>query len=214
MAVAPNGTLACTWLDLRTKGTKLYLSTSEDGGASWSANRLVYESPSGTICECCHPSIAFDPKGKVVVMFRNSLQGNRDMYVTSSGDLGRTWSRATKLGQGSWPLNACPMDGGAFAFDVKGNLQTVWRREATLYRSDSTGPERLFAEGKQPWMAYGVSGPFTTWTEGRRILASTPSEKVIELSEGGTDSAVSTSPDGKLTVAAWTEKGIRASRLR
>jgi hypothetical protein len=214
MAAAPDGTLACTWLDLRSKGTKLYLSTSKDGGASWSTNRLVYESPSGTVCECCHPSIAFDSKDRLFVMFRNFVNGSRDMYLTSSSDLGATWLPATKLGQGTWPLDACPMDGGSFAFDAKGAVQSVWRREGTLYRSGANGIERLFAEGRQAWISQGSAGPFTVWTDGQRILASTPTEKVLELSRAGSDSTVATSPDEALTVAAWTENGIRATRLR
>ena len=56
MAAGGNNTLFATWLDLRKKGTRLYGSVSHDGGASWSANRLVYESPSGTVCQCCHPT--------------------------------------------------------------------------------------------------------------------------------------------------------------
>ncbi len=209
MAAAPDGTLACTWLDLRTKGTKLYLSISKDGGGSWSANRLVYQSPNGSICECCHPSIAFDAKGKLFVMFRNSLSGARDMYLTSSTDLGRTFSPAAKLGQGTWMLDACPMDGGSFAFNGAGEIEAVWRREGTIYRSKSTGAERMLAEGKQGWIA----GDYLTWNEGRRVLATTPSTRVVELSPNGNDAVIATSPDGKLAVAAWTEGGIRVSIL-
>ncbi len=45
------------WLDLREKGTVLYASKSMDHGETWSKNILVYRSPDGSICECCHPSI-------------------------------------------------------------------------------------------------------------------------------------------------------------
>ena len=45
-----------TWLDDRGKGKRLYGASSKDGGASWSRNVLIYESPSGTICQCCHPT--------------------------------------------------------------------------------------------------------------------------------------------------------------
>ena len=31
---------------------------SQDGGATWSKNVLLYESPGGTICQCCAPSLA------------------------------------------------------------------------------------------------------------------------------------------------------------
>jgi hypothetical protein len=60
MATGGNGLIFTTWLDLRAQGTRLYGSTSTDGGATWSPNALVYESPSGSVCECCHPSAAVD----------------------------------------------------------------------------------------------------------------------------------------------------------
>jgi len=53
-----SGLLVLAWLDLRAKGTRLYAAVSHDHGATWSPDRLVYASPSGTICQCCHPSIA------------------------------------------------------------------------------------------------------------------------------------------------------------
>ena len=213
MAAAPNGTLACAWLDGRTKGTKIYAATSGDGGASWSANRLVYASPSGSVCECCHPSLAFAGNGRLIAMFRNSLGGARDMYTCTSSDLGATWGPATKLGTGTWPLNACPMDGGCFAMQPEGGIAAVWRRENTLFVSGAGGAERRFAEGRQPWIALGSDGPYVAWTEGRRILASTPRGKGIELASEGDDAAVAASPDGRLVIAAWTARGIEAARL-
>ncbi len=214
MAVGPSGELACSWLDLRSKGTKLYVATSKDGGASWSKNRLAYASPSGSICECCHPSLAFDGKSKLFVMFRNSVSGARDMYLATSGDGGRTFSPASKLGEGTWRLDACPMDGGALDIAPNGDVKTFWRREGTLYACSPGAPERMIAEGKQGWVAASDKGDFLAWTEGRRILASTPSERVIELSEQGNDAVLAASPDRKLILAAWAEAGIKSAVLR
>lgn len=214
MAASPEGTLACTWLDLRSKGTKLYIATSKDGGGSWGSNRLVYESPSGSICECCHPSVAFDSTGKLFVMFRNSLDGARDMYLTSSTDLGRTFSTATKLGQGTWMLDACPMDGGSLGVTGQNEVQAIWRREGTLYRDGFKKPERLFAEGKQGWITSTAAGTYLAWTEGRRMLISSPIEGIAELSSNGSDAAIAASPDGKLVVAAWTALGIQSAPLK
>lgn len=214
MAAAPDGTLACTWLDLRSKGTRIYVATSKDGGAAWSKNQLVYQSPSGTVCECCHPSVDFDRRSKLYVMFRNSLDGSRDMYLTSSTDLGRTFSAPVKLGQGTWKLDACPMDGGAFTVKADGEIEAIWRREGTLYRSGISGPERMFAEGLQGWIATGADGLYMVWSEGRRILASTPTEKVVELSANGRSAVVASSPDRSVVIAAWTEGGVRAVRLK
>jgi len=62
-------------------------------------------------------------------MFHYWLGGNRDLYLIESWDAGKSFGREQKLGNGSWALNACPMDGGGLAIDKKGNLTTVWRRE-------------------------------------------------------------------------------------
>ena len=97
---------------------------SADDGATWQANVWVYRSPDGNVCECCHPSIMVSDDA-VHVMFRNSLAGNRDMYVATSKDDGKTFVPAKKVGQGSWKLNACPMDGGMLAAGPKGSLVTV-----------------------------------------------------------------------------------------
>jgi hypothetical protein len=72
------GHLFAAWLDKRSgHGTKLYGAKSANGGLSWSKNVMIYESPEGTICECCHPSAAIDSEGQVLVMWRNWLAGSR-----------------------------------------------------------------------------------------------------------------------------------------
>lgn len=212
MAVSPNGNLACVWLDLRDKGTRLYLATSQDGGSSWSDNRLVYASPSGTICECCHPSLAFNSKGKLYVMFRNSVAGARDMYVTSSNDL-RTFSPAVKLGQGTWMINACPMDGGMLAFNVKGAVETIWRRESTVFLGRDSTSEQALGDGKQPWIAAGSTGTYLAWQNGGDIILASPGSNPRRVSQKGNDPVIASSPNGDLVIGAWTENGIRAFNL-
>lgn len=212
MAVAPDGTLACTWLDLRDKGTKLFLSTSKDGGFSWTKNVLAYESPSGTICECCHPSLAFDKSGKLHILFRNSLAGARDMYLASSGDL-RAFSPAVKLGQGTWMLQACPMDGGMLAVSPSGKVETTWRRDSTVFAGELGAAELAIAEGRQPWITVGVSGTYLVWQAGKSIMASIPGASLKALSAEGSSPVVTSSPDGKSVYAAWSNRGIEMLRL-
>lgn len=211
MAVAPDGTLACAWLDLRDKGTKLFMATSKDGGGRWSDNRLVYASPSGTICECCHPSLAFDAKGRLHVMFRNSIEGARDMYITSSGDL-RTFSPATKLGLGTWMINACPMDGGMLAVSPTGSVEAIWRREGMVFQSRLSGEERI-GEGRNPWIAHGAAGTYLAWQSGKEVIFVAPASNPYRVSQEGNDPVIAASPDGKLVIGAWNQNGIRAIRL-
>ena len=150
------------WLDLRDGKTKIFASRSLDSGKSWQANRLVYESPEGTVCECCQPTVAADEKGAVAVMFRNSLGGARDMFLVRSSDDGRTFGAAEKLGQGSWRLNACPMDGGGLAVSG-GRVATAWRREDTVYSALPGDRETSLGPGRNAAVAFGTDGVNIAW---------------------------------------------------
>ena len=75
------GTLFAAWLDLRGDGTQLYGAFSHDAGTTWSKNQMLYKSPSGTICQCCHPSASFAKDGTLDVMWRNCLDGARPRSV-------------------------------------------------------------------------------------------------------------------------------------
>ena len=87
MASGADGSIWCVWLDLRDKKSEIYAAVSNDDGATWTANQCIYRSPDGSVCECCHPSVVVSGH-HVHVMFRNSIGGHRDMYVTSSTDGG------------------------------------------------------------------------------------------------------------------------------
>jgi len=68
------GHMAAAWLDDRGgKGKRLYGTFSSDAGRTWSRNVLLYESPEGTICQCCDPSLAAMGNGEFTVMWRNVL---------------------------------------------------------------------------------------------------------------------------------------------
>lgn len=164
MAAGPKGELYCVWLDLRNKGTEIVGSGSDDGGKTWSKNAIVYRSPDGSVCECCHPSVTISASGKLLVMWRNSLDGNRDMYLAESEDRGKTFGSAQRLGEGHWKLDECPMDGGAIAVDNTGNIHATWRRNRAVYLTQTTPKSEVhLGYGVQPWIALGSGGVITTW---------------------------------------------------
>lgn len=221
MASAPNGTIACAWLDLRETGTQIWVAFSRDNGAIWSKNVCVYRSPSGTVCECCQPSLAFDRQNRLYVMWRNVVEGMRDMYQTHINDNGKTFAPAQKLGVGTWALKACPMDGGSLAVSRRG-VSTFWRRENTMYAVDLAGPEKReqsVGNGQQGWMTATDEGRYLVWLRGRRpgeLLAQTPDASFpITLAQNANDLAVSAgSAVGTSVVAVWsTPKGIYSAIL-
>lgn len=161
MSATAEGLVVVSWLDLRATGTRLYGAMSRDHGATWSNDVLIYESPDGTICECCHPSIATNGT-EMAVMFRNSIGGSRDLYVTHSTD-GRTFAAAQKQGTGTWRLQACPMDGGGLVMGA-GGTSTVWRRETDIFLTTAGTPERRLGTGRDPAIAAAPSGLDVAWT--------------------------------------------------
>jgi hypothetical protein len=172
------GKFVCAWLDNRTPGTKLYSSESKDG-RNWSPNKLVYKSPGGSICECCHPSVQVEALG-ASYMFRNSLDGNRDMYLLLAGQV-----QPNQLGQTSWKLDACPMDGGSFIRTSSGAF-AVFRIGRMVYWSTSAHSQKLIGPGEQPVAAMTDKGPLVAFLDRRN--------GALRLSHPGTQASVQIAP--------------------
>jgi BNR repeat-like domain len=209
LAMAPDGMIYCAWLDHRLdKRNQIFGAASRDGGKTWSKNRLIYRSPSGGVCPCCHPSATFDGKGNLYVMWRNALNGFRDMYLIVSRDGGKTFGKAIKLGSGTWQLDRCPMDGGAVAVASPGHVTTVWRRRKQVFRLDSISDrERLLGTGEQAWAAATPRGPWLVWLSRRQgdlWLQSPKSRRPAKIASHATDPVVATPRGGKgPVVVVW-----------
>ncbi|MFT5315610.1 MAG: hypothetical protein ACI9UK_001442 [Candidatus Krumholzibacteriia bacterium] len=160
---------------------KLFAALSPDGGITWGADYLIYASPSGSICECCKPSVVADDNGNVAVLFRNDLEGNRDMYLALSNDAGVSFGTAEKQGIESWPLNGCPMDGGSVAIDAAGNVQVIWQRKGVVYTGNAQESELERAKGKNGRVAVANNGLFFAWLEEGSVMLQTPGPASAEL---------------------------------
>jgi hypothetical protein len=201
-----NGWVVAAWLDLRSKGTKLYSSRSTDGGRSWSANALVYESPDGTICQCCHPTLLIGYGGAVHVMFRNALDGSRDMHLTTSTDGGKTFPPPRKLGRETWKLNACPMDGGGLAVSANNKLFSVWRRDKEIFVALPDAKESRLGEGRDPAIAAGFNdNVYAVWVgaDGSLMMRSTEEDKARQIAPRAAHPTVVFT--GHRILAAWEE---------
>ena len=166
--------------------------------------------PERTICECCHPSltIARDGPGVIHAMWRNALEGDRDMYTSISRDGGRTFGPASKLGSGTWHLQACPMDGGGVAvmkewqggIDVPaGNRKSSWRSMDSL---------RLrWPRAKITAIAADASGVFIAWSGAEGLMAKVPgAAQPLRLDPDGAFPQLIALPGGGV-LAAWERKG-------
>ncbi len=206
LAAGARGRLFAAWLDKREPGAvRLYGARSTDGGVTWSKNILIYQSPDGSICQCCHPSVAMDANGEIVVMWRNWLQGSRDMYLARSRD-GLEFGKPEKLGKGTWPLNACPMDGGGIAI-AGGRVVTAWRRERQIFLASPGEKEISAGEGIDVAVSGGPSGVYAVWSGQGGVKALTPGRKeALVLAPKGGFPSVAGLPDGR-ALAAWEADG-------
>ena len=212
-ALASNGKglLYAAWLDKRgEKGTKLYSARSTDGGLTWSKNVAVYLSPDGSICECCHPSLAIGPAGELLVMWRNAVDGSRDMYLATSHD-GLTFAKPRKLGEGTWKLNACPMDGGGLAVSSS-KVLTAWRRDTSVFLAEPGQPEKQVGSGKDIALALSGNRTYVAWVDGAKVVVWIDGKVEALAAQGAFPSITSLSGGGVL--AAWEENGaIQIRRL-
>ena len=184
MALAADGdNVFAVWLDLRDKHNKIFGAKSIDGGKTWSKNIMVYASPDKTVCACCKPSVAI--KGNnVYVMFRNWLDGNRDLYLIQSSDGGNSFGEAQKLGKGNWALNGCPMDGGSVVINKNGNPETVWNRKGTIYACEPGKEEIKLGEGRSCTMESINGKEVYAWVEDGNIIVMKPQGMKKNLGKG------------------------------
>jgi hypothetical protein len=201
LAANSDGSVAAIWLDLRNKGTQLWGAASHDGGAAWEANRLVYRSPDGGICPCCHPTVVASGNAWSV-LWRNSVAGKRDIYVATSRDGLHSFGDAQRLGDAEWTLDICPMDGGDLAFGQNGGWAT-WRRETTVYATDLKSPSReiQLGPGEQPVVAVSATGPAFAWISARPgdLMLRTPDAKQAKpIAKQASDPDLISLPDGRV----------------
>ncbi len=210
-AVAGNGRglVAAVWLDMRGKGTEPWCRVSRDGGATWTGDFSIYQSPDGRICECCAPAVAISPAGEVAAMWRNWLGGSRDLYLATSRD-GRTFSPAQKLGTGTWRLNACPMDGGGLAAAPGGGWLAVWRRERTVFASEPASQEKqIAANAAQPVAAFAGGTPLVLWEANGALMLQRGTEAPARFAENAAAASIVNGPES--AVIAW-EAAIGGSK--
>ena len=205
-AIASDGgkRLFAAWIGPRDGEPRLFAAHSEDEGLTWSQQTVL----SQTVCDCCHPSVAISADGTVRVLFRNALAGNRDFYLATARN-GQTFE-IVKLGQGSWPLKACPMDGGGMG-EFQGAVITLWRRESEIFLARPDGqPEQRLAAGKNPAVALRKEGVYAVWSTAEGIMAATPGKPGYVLAKSGAFPVIT--GQGPV-MAAWEDQGKIVTQL-
>ncbi|WP_167667835.1 hypothetical protein [Mucilaginibacter gossypiicola] len=192
------------WLDTRTgKHNQIYFSSLKAAQKNWSKNVLAYQSPDQHVCECCRPTIAV--QGPVVaIMFRNWLNGSRDLYVTRSSNQGKTFAGAEKLGLDTWKLNGCPMDGGGLFINASNTIQTTWQRKGMIYYCQPGQPEVFVSNGRNCAMAGSGATSVITYQENDTLKVFSLKNKITQLVGNGTFLRSAILTNGKV-VCAWEQ---------
>jgi hypothetical protein len=187
------------WLDLRESRNNNICFSSWDQKNGWSKNKMIYKSPDSKVCECCKPSIAV--KGNnVSIMFRNWINGSRDLYFISSTNQGETFGEANKLGNGTWKLNGCPMDGGGLLVDKTNNIHTFWQREGQVYYARPGSAETKIGDGRHCGIG-GNKSILLTWEEDGQLKIQRVGGKQLSLGKGTALQIIETS-DSEI-IAVW-----------
>jgi hypothetical protein len=218
VAADAEGHLAAAWLDDRTpNGKRLWGAFSNDGGATWGKNVLLYESPDGTICQCCAPSLvslgkASEGSAQFVAMFRNAIGGSRDLYTLRLAG-GKPVGAAEKAGVGTWKLDACPMDGGGIALQ-NGQIATAWRRDHDVYLAEPGKPEIKVGTGMDVAFGANKRGSYVLWSTPAGIEMHMPNAIApTHVSDSGAFPAIVTLPDGGMLAAWEAQDAIATARF-
>lgn len=193
------------WLDIRTgKQNEIYFSSVSGKETRWSKNIMVYRSPDGHVCECCKPSVAAEGS-HVAIMFRNWLNGSRDLYLLQSENKGKSFGVAEKLGQGTWKLNACPMDGGGLFIDSSKKVHTTWQREGYVYYSMPGETETNLGKGRICSISGANSNTIISMQNSDTVKLTEPSKKRVVIIGPGSFLKSVVMPDKKI-FCTWEQE--------
>ncbi len=203
------------WLDIRQdKKNNICFSALSGKAGKWRKNALVYISPDEHVCECCKPGIAVK-NGKVAIMFRNWLQGSRDLYLIASSNGGKTFDKAQKLGNGTWKLNGCPMDGGGITIDKDGGVHTIWQRDGNVYYCKPNENEVQLGKGRTCGVAVDNSNNkkvVVTMQDGGNVKIIDLNKKELIAGKGGFLKSILL-PDEKVLCVWEQDKNIKFRQL-
>jgi hypothetical protein len=141
-----------------TNNRRLVFASSHDGGASWSASKIVGIPAGHQSDDQARPSIAVTPSGRIEIVYQNlptSEGGVQNIFEIHSDDNGSTFS-APRL------LNSAPSD---------------IRIGPASFSTFNGGNTASF--GAHPTVAASESAVFTAWTDSRRGTLDTGKQDIF-----------------------------------
>jgi hypothetical protein len=133
MIVDRAGTIYVAWIDGRGaahakargepyRASAIYYAVSDDGGATFKGDYRIADHT----CECCRISLALNPQGNPVAMWRHVFEPNvRDHALAELAPDGKT-GPITRVTFDDWRIDACPHHGPSLAYAPDGTRHQVW----------------------------------------------------------------------------------------
>ncbi len=183
IVAGPEGLLYAVWRGGSNRTIDVWVASSLDGGATWSAPSKVNDvSGFVQVSQSYGPSIAMDLVGTLYVAWedwRNSLPdnidpviGNPDIYVARSTDAGVTWGRNVRVNDD--PGTAEQRGVPALAVDPQGAVYVAWED----HRSDPQFPDVYLARSEDGGLTWSpnvrVNDVVSGW-QGDPAIAADPS---------------------------------------
>ena len=152
---------------------RVWLARSSDAGATFTAEQAAWSEPTGA-CGCCGMQLYGAADGRLHLLFRSATeQINRDIYLLTSADRGRTFTGARLHG---WRINACPMTSMSIAAR-QGQLFGAWETDGQVFFSHivseaATEPRPpagkiIGSQRKHPRLSFSKDGAMLlVWSEG------------------------------------------------
>lgn len=197
LALGKDGRVYLAWLDERNlasgaqmgmhrgemkeaePNSEVFVAHSEDGGRTISRNQMIAREA----CPCCKTALTTAPDGKIYVGFRQVLKGDyRHIAVSSSADMGRTFSAPVIVSDDKWVIAACPVSGPALASSDDGALRVLWYTEGGageqgLYLTETRDAGQTYSPRKLVAQGHVRGNP--------QLVRDAGSNKMVALWQGG-----------------------------
>jgi hypothetical protein len=124
LAADDKGNVTACWLS-----AKLYANVSHDGGKTFESMTEI--DPEFTPCNCCTTSAAYGVDGRLAVLYRESADDNRDMFLILWDQDKQQVSRR-QISTTPWKIDSCPMTYYTVAA-TKDGYTAVWPTKDRVY---------------------------------------------------------------------------------
>jgi hypothetical protein len=216
LALRPDGQLLAVWIDKRTaaaarrkgvrqSGAALACAWSDDGGESFSGERIVQDHS----CECCRLAVAFDAQQRPVVLYRSLFaNGERDHALLTIPDEGEA-KAATRVAEDHWVIDGCPHHGPSVAVSPDGTLHAAWFTQGQarqgLFQARSTDGGATFSSPQRVGEAAQQPGRPAIHAQGRAVWLvwkEFDGQRLFIKERRSTDAGQTWSPDRVLAATA------------